>query len=88
MKDTQFDLEKATEIKARSQKYHDAVRALDEAKAKREQQGFAAMYTAMGMAGGYHELGKPGRIVVAARTFCILFAFAAPNLILLRHLMS
>ena len=85
MKDTQFEAENTSDIQSHSQKYLDYVRAQEEKKAKREQQGFATMYTAASMAGGFHETGKPGRIVVMARTFCILFAFAVPNILLIRH---
>lgn len=85
MKDTQFEAENATEIQSHSQKYLDYVRAEEAKKAKREQQGYSTMYTAAAMAGGFHEAGKPGRIVVMARTFCILFAFAAPNILLIRY---
>ena len=85
MKDTQFEAENAPEIQSHSQKYLDYVRAEEEKKAKREQQGFSTMYAAAAMAGGWHETGKAGRAVVLARTFCILFAFAAPNLLLIRY---
>ena len=84
MKDTQFEAENTSEIQSHSQKYLDYIRAEEDKKAKREQQGFATMYSAAAMAGGFHEVGKPGRVVVAARTFCILFAFVVPNLLLIR----
>ncbi len=84
MKDTQFEAENASEIQSHSQKYLDYVQAEKEKEAKRQQQGFATMFSAAAMAGGFHETGKPGRVVVWARNFCILFAFAVPNLLLLR----
>ena len=85
MKETQFDVENSTEIQQHSQKYIDTVNAINAAKKKREQQGYAAVYMATSMAGGVHEAGKPGPVVVAARTFCILFAFVVPNLLLIRY---
>lgn len=85
MKDTQFDVENSTEIQQHSQKYIDAVNAIEAAKKKREQQGYAAVYMASSLSGGVHEVGKPGPIIVAARTFCILFAFVVPNLLQIRY---
>ncbi|WP_050928102.1 hypothetical protein [Aestuariivita boseongensis] len=85
MKDTQFDIENTTETRTHSQTYKDAVAAFEAAEQKREQQGYATMLMASGLAGGFHEKGKPGRVVVIARSFCILFAFAVPNLLLIRY---
>lgn len=52
-------------------------------RAKQVQQGYGAMSIAVAMAGGYREGGKPGRVVTAAKLFCILFAFLVPSLLMI-----
>lgn len=87
MKDTHHELETSSQTEVHSQKYLDAVAKLELARRSREQTGYATMLVAATMAGGTHEKGKPGRVVRAARAICILFAFSAPSLLVIQHLL-
>ena len=87
MKDTQFEAEQTDLPETHSAVYHDAVRRLEDQRRRREQQGYGAMVIAAGMAGGFHAKGKPGRITVLARNFCILFAFLSPSLLLIKYVL-
>ena len=87
MKDTNEPLGNSTHAGLHSKKYLDAVAKHEEKLRRREQNGFATMLVAASMAGGVHEVGKPGRVVRLARSFCILFAFASPSVLVIRYLL-
>lgn len=87
VKDTQFEHEVTQNSHAHSKTYVNGVKAINAAKLKREQTSYGAMVMAAGMAGGYGEDGKPGRVTAFARNFCILFAFAAPNLLFIKYVL-
>lgn len=78
MKDTSFEFDQAVQQAS----YQDVTKAslahVDANKKRQEQQSYAVMMVAAGMAGGYQEGGRERPIVNWARNFCILFAFTAP----------
>lgn len=87
MKDTQFELENAQENTPHSATYIAAVEDMKAAEKRREQQAYGWMVMASAAAGGYPEDGKEPRVVVWARMVCLLFALAAPNLLVIKVLL-
>jgi hypothetical protein len=87
MKDTDFEHALTTDAPDYSATYQAGLRRIEADRHRREQRSYGAMVMAAGMAGGFHEKGKPGRIVVLARSFCILFAFLTPSLLLIRYVL-
>ena len=84
MKDTNFELERTVETDAFAARYEQAIHSIMLERKRKEMQGYAMMTVATAMAGGYEEKYKPGKAVVFARNFCILFAFLVPSLLLIR----
>jgi len=86
MKDTQFEIDTAAADAQHSDTYLAAVAAMDAAAKRKEQQSYGWMVIASAAAGGYPDDGKEPRVVAYARMFCLLFAMAAPNILLMRML--
>ena len=84
MKDTNFELERITEADAFDARYQKALHSIEMEKKRKEMQSYGMMTLATAMAGGYEEKYRPGKAVVFARNFCILFAFLVPSLLLIR----
>ena len=66
-----------------SETYLNAVAKIADQKRQKEQRSYGMMLIATALAGGSQTAGQAPRIVVAARMFCILFAFLAPSLLIL-----
>ncbi|MCE8008840.1 hypothetical protein [Aestuariivita sp.] len=81
MKDTHIGIASEAAEPRHSETYLRAVRALDADKRRKQQNGYAVMLTAAAMVGTTDGSSAPGRVARAAQKFCILFAFAAPNIL-------